>query len=860
MLSLTSFPPELAALPHWVCWRLEPDARSGRDAKVPYNPHTGKRASATNPASWGTLTQALACAEKYQYTGVGFVFMKETGYVGLDIDSCLDESGRPTATAADIIAHLPPTYIEITPSDRGLHALLKGVLPPGGGNKNSSTGVELYDHARYFTMTGKKYQGSVDYIAEDNSGALEYIHGKYIVGSKKTRKSSTKSTPGMLADDELLRLAQASKDGPNFDALWRGNWQDKYKSQSEADCALCCKLAFWSGRSESQMDRLFRQSGLFREKWDRLHGSGTYGETTVSRACEMTGSVYIPPAPKRQQDIFEQGGCYYRRINETYRRITNFTVEPVQMICGEDETQLTCDLITESGERFSQQLLSSDFSTLPRFKGVLNKKTIALSFMGTENDLELFKIYVYSLKWQQKKGVKALGIYHHKRSLVFVTHNGAIGVGGRKVNSIVQMERFKSLDSGILQANMLEKDGLLRLSGHILGYNEPAKVTPILAWTAACFIKPHLKKCNIKFPHLFLIGESGSGKSQTLETVILPVFSRSKVVPSSQVTQFTMANDGASSNMIPQAFDEFKPSTIDKQKVNWLYNHFRSGYDWHQLQRGRSDQTVVKYDLLAPNVTAGEESPNEAAIRERSIELLFSRRDLDDEREVHHKWLCANSDLLASFGRSLLDTALDTMPSEALRWFEEGRAFFKSKMPQRILDNLCCLYAGLNLIVKLCGRLGVSWNDAFQYDREACVSHIEYAARNYLLEGGANHSIVEQTFEVMSRMPLKYGVDYAFENGHDILCLRLGEVYDRYTKYRRECAILGEVLPYNQFRKQLSHSQFFIESNRQKKMSDKKNQKVWVINFATLSRRCDVDGFVKAEEEDEPAQLSFSLE
>ena len=44
--------------------------------------------------------------------------------------------------------------------------------------------------------------------------------------------------PGTLADDEIIRLAQASKDGGNFDALWRGDWQGKYKSQSEADCAL----------------------------------------------------------------------------------------------------------------------------------------------------------------------------------------------------------------------------------------------------------------------------------------------------------------------------------------------------------------------------------------------------------------------------------------------------------------------------------------------------------------------------------------------------------------------------------------------------------------------------------------------
>jgi len=158
MPSSPSFPPALAALPNWVCWRLEPDARTARDAKVPYNPHTGRRASASNPATWGTLAQALACAEKYQFTGIGFVFTQESGIVGLDIDHCLVD-GKPNETAADILLRLPPTYIEISPSGTGLHIFLRGALP-AGGNRNSKHGVEMYSSARYFTMTGKGLSGS----------------------------------------------------------------------------------------------------------------------------------------------------------------------------------------------------------------------------------------------------------------------------------------------------------------------------------------------------------------------------------------------------------------------------------------------------------------------------------------------------------------------------------------------------------------------------------------------------------------------------------------------------------------------------------------------------------------------------
>mgnify|MGYP000124746512 CR=1 FL=1 len=31
-----NFPKELAALPQWICWRLEPDPKSEKPRKVPY--------------------------------------------------------------------------------------------------------------------------------------------------------------------------------------------------------------------------------------------------------------------------------------------------------------------------------------------------------------------------------------------------------------------------------------------------------------------------------------------------------------------------------------------------------------------------------------------------------------------------------------------------------------------------------------------------------------------------------------------------------------------------------------------------------------------------------------------------------
>lgn len=269
-MDYSHIPKELQNIPNWVCFRLELDKKTDKLKKVPINPHSGYKASTTNPQTWGTLEQAIAGKDKFLLHGIGFVFTQECGIVGIDIDHCL-ENLKPNDIAGDILSRLPPTYIEISPSGTGLHIFLKGVLPEGG-NRNSKNCVEMYSTARYFTVTGNPFEKSSDFIGTDN-GAIKYIHEKYIANGRKSSRTKTQSSanlPETLSDEELLNLAEKSKDGKAFSKLFSGDFE-KYKTQSDADYALCCKLAFWSGRNEAQVDRLFRRSGLMREKWDELH-------------------------------------------------------------------------------------------------------------------------------------------------------------------------------------------------------------------------------------------------------------------------------------------------------------------------------------------------------------------------------------------------------------------------------------------------------------------------------------------------------------------------------------------------------------------------------------------------------------
>jgi len=112
-----------------------------------------------------------------------------------------------------------------------------------------------------------------------------------------------RSGPADLSDDELLERATSAANGEKFRRLWNGDIGG-YDSHSEADMALCTLLAFWTGGDCGRMDRLFRESGLIREKWDELHyGDGrTYGEGTVERALQVTDERYGPSTGGASRD------------------------------------------------------------------------------------------------------------------------------------------------------------------------------------------------------------------------------------------------------------------------------------------------------------------------------------------------------------------------------------------------------------------------------------------------------------------------------------------------------------------------------------------------------------------------------
>lgn len=273
---IENLPAELQKINNWVCWQ-------GSD-KTPKNPATGKNAQSNNPKTWGTFKQAVKACESFGFDGIGFMFDEKSGYFGVDLDHCLDR-----VDFCDEFVETLQSYTEISKSGSGIHIICKGKLPEGARRKG---GIEMYSSGRYFICTGNIYNPKYTEV-KDCTESIKVLHSKYLP-SAVPKVDIRQNVAIDLDDSDILDKARNCKTGQLFNMLYSGQWQGMYPSQSEADLALCNQLAFWTGRNASQMDRLFRASGLFRKKWDTKRGSDTYGNLTIQRACANCIECYEP--------------------------------------------------------------------------------------------------------------------------------------------------------------------------------------------------------------------------------------------------------------------------------------------------------------------------------------------------------------------------------------------------------------------------------------------------------------------------------------------------------------------------------------------------------------------------------------
>lgn len=178
-------------------------------------------------------------------------------------------------------ADLQWAFVQWAGGDSAVNDLARVLRIPGTQNRKP------HFAPNYPTVTIVWWEPTQQYELSEIEGVLQpYIDARV----KPVEAHAPVRHTVSLSDSELLQVLFRSKNGAIYEGLWRGNLNAHNGDHSDCDQFLCNGLAWLTGRDSGRMDLLFRQSGLYREKWE----TKSYRERTLKNAVTSAQTIYEP--------------------------------------------------------------------------------------------------------------------------------------------------------------------------------------------------------------------------------------------------------------------------------------------------------------------------------------------------------------------------------------------------------------------------------------------------------------------------------------------------------------------------------------------------------------------------------------
>ncbi len=321
--------------PQFMCWRLEQGQGTKKPTKVPctaldtvdaHGRHlpVGAKCDAHDPRYWVEYETARNAVDRGKVVGVAFVLSEADSWFFLDLDNCYDATQaqwKPEASA--IYQAFEGAWGEVSQSGHGLHILGQCDKNKLTDRRNKWDGwKEFYIKDRFiaFGPGGWERIGNHHNQVDFTSLLLRTVPQREFLG--ELPEGVDERYTGPEDDAKLIEMALRSSnaaaafgDGITFQHLWeadRAALSRKWPAydggagfdHSSADMALMSHLAFWTGKNMPRMDRLFRQSGLMREKYEKRPD---YRQETIQKAARLAKNVYNQPRLNGHDVVTDRG-------------------------------------------------------------------------------------------------------------------------------------------------------------------------------------------------------------------------------------------------------------------------------------------------------------------------------------------------------------------------------------------------------------------------------------------------------------------------------------------------------------------------------------------------------------------------
>lgn len=840
MYDFDKIPTQLKQRDQWISWLGVPK-ENGKIDRVPVDAKTGNAASTTDPATWTSFDEAVAFLAVGTCDGVGYVLTEDDPFTGVDLDDCADAyTGEIADWAQEIVDNLN-SYAELSPSGTGIHIFVEAKKP---GERCRKGDVEIYEKARYLTVTGYHIDESPLEIHAREQELADVYTQFFGDDTQTTALVPMRVSPTHLAGDDLIQKAMEAANGEKFKRLWEGDISE-YESQSHADLAFCSMLAFWTSDTD-EIDRLFRKSGLYRDKWDRED----YSKRTIEKALQQT-SYY---QPRSERGVYEDAYSYAKVSFEegTMDYLSSFIIKPKVRIWTDGTETVKADIHTKGGRSYQDVVFQrNDWNSKERFMNAL--PSVDLVWYGSINDVQAVQRLVANYQVTTKDGTTRLGFYQANTPLWILPDGTAISADGREEDPSVvylPMGGRGELDDKISYPH-LDEDEYQQLAQvvytELLDVNESEAMIPVVGWFCAAPFKSRFDDKYQGFPLLCLHGTRGAGKSTLLRLMWkLFGFSGSKLFSCTE-TDFVSLKLLSSTTSIPICMDEYKPYDMPERRLKALHRLLRRCYNGESEFRGRPDQTTVEYSLSAPVAIAGEVALTESALLERILSVNLSPNSLGANRKSALARLQALE--LQGFCDRYIPFVLATdFETELARAEEEtARILGDKELPERVRRNLVVMVFGIQQFCRFGEGLELDLDDfdavsLHLLDSMWLPGAIERMVEAVCGEDGITKTALDYLLEQLSVMAetgrLSYGVHYTIKADED-LAIRLDSCLAEFRRFARETQLDTEVLNTQAYKQQIRENQDrggYVRETSQ------------VVRMGSNNLRCVLIDVVKARE------------
>lgn len=598
---------------------------------------------------------------------------------------------------------------------------------------------------------------------------------------------------------------------------------------------------------------------------DFIEGSGELGVIDQIfmgiQEREAAGIATEPAKTKLMNLVREKDGVYVKKTKQAFEAISNFVLRPINRIVDADTSSMELKIILDSGEVFERTFPMDTLLSLTKFNKVLAHVDPKILFRGTSKDLGEIRNLIGQKAYTTSFVIDCDGLHKADNGkIVFVARNQVVTKSGQSCSDYVVNTDKIDIQTTLNPRNIITENELKELLYPLFHFNALPVAVTIISYIAVCFLQEVFRASGIKVGCLILTGEGGSGKSTTLEKVIQPIFGIPQAISASYLSEASLRDQIAACNTIPLIIEEFKASKLTKKQYDTICNMLRSSYDGHMAikNKGGNGQSI---EFRRPLIVVGESAPDESAIRERAMKVMFSKAALqaNPEYKASLQYLEQNNAKLSKLGNSLLELAMIAMEQQSLiaRTHNDFLARQKASnvsvnsWPDRVQKNFASAGVGLSLFLLCCKQLGVEYENIIQHSVPEMIAALQASFQEYLLEGrDQNLSVIDTALQIMFlRMELKEGKDFkhlrrkAGSSENPEVALNLDRAYASFLKYAHKQKV--EVLDQTQFVAQLKTKEYFVDHRPVRMNND--NQRMYILDVRKLEAA--IDGKLPAQKD-----------